>query len=84
MKPQSIKLSIKADGEIQAIYSDQLADLCDQGEATITRASDVEPHPAGGWVAHMRPPFPPCRMHYRLREQALAAEVDYLEKQLGL
>ena len=107
-----LKLLIEPTGEITAIYSDQLADLADQGHATIKRASNVEPDPRGGWTATMLETYPrgetaecvegcqtlarfdmDCLHHrdvaieigpFRLRETALAAEVDYLEKQLGL
>lgn len=76
-----LKLLIEADGEITAIYSDQLADLCDQGACQIARASNVEPSD-GGWTATM---IDGTKIGpYRLRETALAAEVDYLETQLGI
>ena len=76
-----LKLLIEPDGEITAIYSDVLAPLISEGRAEISRASNVEPDPRGGWTATMRDgaligPF-------NLRQTALDAEVDYLETQLG-
>ena len=88
MKP--LKLLIETTGEITAIYSDALADLCDEGTATITRASHVEPvvleNPAGevmsGWAATMNNGI--MIGPFRLRSEALEAEVTYLEQRLGL
>lgn len=81
------KISIDLDGVATAIYSDDLADLFDAlGDAEISRASDVEPDGCGGWVATMRASFTGCCPvklgSYRLRAEALAAEVEYLEKAL--
>ena len=93
---QPLKLAIETDGTITAIHDDALAPLYLEGRADITRASSVEPHrwiefePATchqsesitGWLATMNDgtKLGP----YRLRSEALAAEVAYLEKQLGL
>lgn len=78
---QTLKLAVETDGTITGIYSDDLAALIEQGEAFIERASHVEPDGAR-WLATMNDgrilgPF-------RLRQTALDAEVDYLEKMLGL
>lgn len=71
-----IKIAI-ASGKLTAIYSDEIADLLLEGQATVTRASHVEPE-NGQWVADMSPvggpKLPPCR----LRQEALDAEVEYL------
>jgi hypothetical protein len=71
---------IDADGSLMAIYDDELAGLLDEGTATITRASNVEPDAAGYWVATMADGavLPACK----LRAEALAAEVAYLERKL--
>jgi hypothetical protein len=93
------RLSIDQDGVITAIYSDELAPLIDQGEAIITRASDVEPArrgpssaELGGWVVEIRCEYVghlpgECKPRsilgpFRLRSEALAAEVEYLESRL--
>jgi len=80
MNSQSFKLLIKADGEITAIYSDALAEFFAEGKAETTRASHVEPSPDGGWTAAMvdGPTLGP----FRLRSEALAAEMAYLEQSL--
>lgn len=44
------------DGQAQFIYDDSLVDLLLEGQATVRRASHVEPHhKGGGWLADMRP-----------------------------
>lgn len=78
-----MKLAIH-NGRITAIYSDELAGLIEQAKTcSIRRASNVEPTADGQWEARMVDdgvvlgPF-------RLRGDALAAEVRYLEDQLRL
>lgn len=45
-----------ANGHIRFVYSDDLAELLDEGTAAVCRASHVEPHPTKvGWLADMRP-----------------------------
>ncbi len=78
---QSTKLAIESDGAIVMIYDDDDRELIDAGAACIARVSDVEPNENGEWLAIMRRdsvvlgPF-------RLRSEALAAEVKYLQAQL--
>ena len=76
------KLLVKIDkqGVITYIYNDSLAALSQKDGARITRVSHVEPC-EGGWGATMVEdgkfigPF-------KLRSEALAAEVKYLEEKL--
>ena len=78
---QSKLLSISPAGEVAAIYDDDVRGLYDAlGEVSIARASNVEPDEAGQWRASMTDgavlgPF-------RLRAEALAAEVTYLQSKL--
>jgi hypothetical protein len=70
--------SIK-DGVLSFIYDDAQADLLTEGVSTIERVSNVEPVP-GGWKAFMKNgvvlgPYP-------LRQEALNAEIAYLEKEM--
>jgi hypothetical protein len=72
-------INISPQGEIKHIYTENI-DLTDLGETQITRASNVEPVGLQ-WEATMKDgailgPF-------NLRSEALAAEVNYLEKHLG-
>lgn len=74
------KLAISADGEVTMIYSDETAELLEElGEATVERVSNVEPV-AGGWQATMIDGA--VLPVYRLRADALAAEVEYLNSKL--
>lgn len=77
----SMIFSVDTEGELTAIYSDDLVDLLSEGKATIQRASHVEPSEGGrDWTATMwngiqLGPF-------KTRRDALSAEVAYLEKEL--
>lgn len=75
-----MKLSLK-DGKVLAIYSDDLADLASKAShVEIRRASAVEPTPEGQWTATMTDGT--VLGPYRLRSEALTAEVAYLESKL--
>jgi hypothetical protein len=82
------KLAIETDGTITAIYDDELADLVALGNGSIRRVSDVEPDTLGGWTAFIRSnepaggPYSQALGSFRLRSEALAAEVAYLETKL--
>jgi hypothetical protein len=83
----SLIISVAPDGKITCIYDDALADLFSQGVATIRRASNVEPHPGGGWIADMSPSgggilYAADGKGFPLRQQALDAERAWLEAKL--
>jgi len=78
----NIDLTIHEDGSIGAIHNDALADLYDEGQTTIKRASHVEPVDGGeqvNWVADLSPVGGPKLGPYRLRSEALQAEVEWLQ-----
>lgn len=57
---KDIDIYIEADGTMQAVYSDALADLLDGEVLEISRASNVEPARTfgvrgKGWLADLRP-----------------------------
>lgn len=54
MTGQRFVTTIRKGGSLAFIYSDEAAGLMRQMDATVVRASHVEPF-AGGWVADMRP-----------------------------
>jgi hypothetical protein len=75
-----MKLSLQH-GKVTAIYSDDLADLAGKAShVEIRRASAVEPTPEGQWTATMNDGT--VLGPYRLRSEALAAEVQYLDSKL--
>ena len=66
-------------GEVRCIYSDEFA-LSYLGKLSITRASHVEPNSAGQWMADLSPVDGPLLGPFEFRTDALAAEVDWLQK----
>lgn len=71
-------------GRAQFIYTDDLAELLTLGEATVTRASHVEPALGGGWTADMGPSGGPVLGPFALRAEALDAEVAWLREHRNL
>jgi len=74
-----MKIRISKTGEVSYIYCDELASLSKGG--SIVRVSNVEPTQDGMWQATMLEDgvkLPACR----LRSEALALEVEYLERKL--
>lgn len=73
---QIIELSIDVDGNVRAIYQDEALDIYQAiGDPQVKRASQVEPHPDGGWQVDLRPiggPLGPTSYHTR----ALALAVE--------
>jgi hypothetical protein len=78
---EKLRIKISPEGEISFIYNDVLEGLLHEGEAFVRRASNVEPHPDGGWTAHIIAdnvilgPF-------KFRYEALAKEIEYLERKI--
>ena len=70
-------ITIAPDGTLRCLYTETL-DLAQIGSLTIKRASHVEPDSAGQWFAEMveGPTLGP----FTARSAALAAEVEYLER----
>lgn len=75
-----MKIAIDEAGIITMIYDDEFIDLYDEGNTHITRVSSVEPTIGGQWKASMRDGT--VLGPYRLRQEALDAEVKYLEAKL--
>jgi len=71
------------DGTIQFVYDDALVDVFGP-EATVRRASHVEPAPGGGWIADMAPVCGPMLGPFKTRAEALAAERGWLACALNL
>lgn len=76
MTPFSIRISTT--GTIAFIYQDALRPLLTAGEATIRRASHVEPTPDGRWTVDLTPMRGPVLGPYLTRAEALTAETDWL------
>ena len=81
-----IDITIQCD-RMTFIYSDDLAPLLDEGSATVTRVSHVEPsHQNGrhGWTADMTPVDGPVLGPFWTRAEALDAEHVWLQQERGL
>jgi hypothetical protein len=72
-------LRIETNGTIKAIYSEAIP-LEALGQAAISRASHVEPDGLGCWSADLTPVGGPVLTGFTRRSEALAAEVDWLER----
>lgn len=75
-------ISIDGNGGVKCIYSDDLADYIAETGGKIKRASSVEPDPnGGGWLVDLTPVGGKSNIGpFRLREDALKYEVDWLER----
>jgi hypothetical protein len=69
---------VNADGTLAFVWDDELAELLELGPATVTRASHVEPTADGQWTADLSPIGGPVLGPFRLRREALAAEMKWL------
>lgn len=65
-------------GTIRCLYAETL-DLHTFGQPEIRRGSYVEPSTDGQWLADLAPVCGPVLGPYRLRNEALTAEVAWLE-----
>lgn len=74
------RIIVGQEGDLQFIYDDELIELLCEGEPIIVRASHVEPNTRGQWLADLGPSGGPILGPFPLRNQALAAEVEWLEQ----
>jgi len=74
---ETIELMIDPSGRVSAIWDDALAELAKLGECRVERASHVE-WDGTGWRADLSPVGGPMLGSYRRRQDALAAEHDWL------
>jgi hypothetical protein len=73
-------VSIRPDGTIAFVYEDALRGLLALGQATIRRASHVEPTPDGQWTADLGPMAGPVLGPFETRAAALEIERVWLEE----
>ena len=74
-----MQIVITSDGSVRYIYSD-LLDLHTLGRLQIRRGSYVEPTPEGYWQVDLSPVKGPRLGPYRKRQEALDAEIQWLEE----
>ena len=72
-----MQLVIDPRGSVRCVYSEDL-DLHALGQASIRRASHVEPTDDGQWTADLSPVGGPILGPFPVRSQALEAEHEWL------
>lgn len=75
-------ISVDPNGNMTAIYDDELTDLFQEGSVTIRRASNVEADKNGQWWAEMLDGTGTKLGPFTKRQDALDAEKEYLERKL--
>lgn len=73
-----MEMRIDAEGNLRMIYSDALVGVLDEGDAKVTRASTVEPGADGLWEVDLSMSGGPVMGGFKLRQDALDAEVAWL------
>jgi len=74
-----MELVIDTGGTIRCVYSEMI-DLAELGKLTIKRASHVEPDTSGGWWADMAPVHGPKLGPFKVRSEALDAELRWIRQ----
>lgn len=78
-----MEILIGPSGKIRHIYSDDLTGLFEEdGEVVTTRASNVEPD-GNLWSADLSPLNGPVLRGFRLRQEALDAETEWIREHLA-
>ena len=83
MRSSNVSITVQPNGDLRMIYYDEIATLLTVGAARIIRASHVEPD-AQGWTADMSPVDGPMLGPFALRQDALDAEVAWLQAERNL
>lgn len=71
-------IDCRPDGSVSFIWDDSLSGLIDEGQASVRRASDVEPDEYGRWWADLGRSGGPVLGPFAKRGEAIAAEVEWL------
>ena len=75
-------LRFEPDGSATTIYT-EVMDLGEYGRATLEQASHVEPTSDAQWTADLGPVGGPVLGPFAKRSEALAAEIEWLERWLA-
>lgn len=75
-------ITVKPNGQVMFMYSDDLRSLLTIGASTIRRASHVEPTDDGHWTADMQPSGGPLLGPFEERAEALRAEVEWIQEHI--
>ena len=74
-----MQLVAGGDGTLRCVY-DETLDVSQLGQASIRRASHVEPTDHGLWQADLSPVNGPLLGPFALRSEALTAEIHWLHE----
>ena len=74
--------NILPNGDIKFIYSEELREIVEHGTAHIERVSHVEPNDDAEFTADLSPVGGPTLGPFKLRQDALNAEVEWLESNI--
>ena len=74
-----MRLLIDASGDARCVYTEGF-DLHRLGQLSVRRGSHVEPDETGRWTADLSPVDGPILGPYSSRQQALEAELAWLEE----
>lgn len=78
-----VEIVVLPDGSLQMIHDDDVsAQVFDASEATVRRASHVEPE-CMAWIADLSPVDGPLLGPFPTRREALEAEVAWLRERLA-
>lgn len=69
---------VQTDGAVRFVWDDRLAGMVQEGDPTISRASDVEPTAGGLWLADMGRVGGPVFGPFRRRDEAIRRERELL------
>lgn len=75
-------IEVMPNGSVRMIYSDSMREILDEGQGSIRRASHVEPTIDNKWEADMGPIGGEVLSGFETREEALKAEVEYIEERM--
>lgn len=71
-------IKVEPDGALTMVHRDDYVSLAEQGAVSIERASHVEPDREGLWWADLSPVGGPMLGPYKLRSEALQAELAWI------
>lgn len=74
-----MQLIVRSNGQVRCVYGEEI-DLHVLGQPLIRRGSHVEPDSDARWFADLSPVSGPVLGPFNSRSDALAVEIDWLEK----
>lgn len=79
---ESLTINVDSAGQLRFVFDDRARELLTLGDASIQRASHVEPTVDCRWTADLGPIGGPVLGPFDSRGEALAAEVAEIERRI--